>query len=107
MQHDHIPKSLIVASDPPPKSTLVDRTQAFKTKIQFDMFHIYYSCLHANFQQKILSTALVIAKFKYLTFDPIYRHWAIMVYSEKLLNIALRDVKITHTKKTQKKSEKL
>ena len=28
-------------------------------------------CLHAIFQQKILTIALVIAKFKYLTFDPL------------------------------------
>ena len=27
-------------------------------------------CLHAKFQQKILTIALVIAKCKYLTFDP-------------------------------------
>ena len=26
--------------------------------------------LHAKFQQKVLTTALVIAKFKYLSFDP-------------------------------------
>ena len=53
-----------------------------------------------NFSKKIFIIALVITKFKYLTFDPlggvkgggdtailIYRHLAIMVYSEKLLNI--------------------
>ena len=57
-----------------------------------------------NFSKNIdKKNALVIAKFKYLTFDPlgevkgdgydfgtamlIYRHCAIMVYSEKLLNI--------------------
>ena len=28
-------------------------------------------CLHAQFQQKILTIALVIAKLKYLTFDPL------------------------------------
>ena len=28
-------------------------------------------CLHAKFQQKILTIALVIAKFKHLTFDPL------------------------------------
>ena len=56
---------------------------------------------------KILTTVLVIAQFKYLTFDPlsgakgvvysfdtamlIYRDWTIMVCSDKLLNIiALR-----------------
>ena len=73
-------------------------------------------CLHANFQQKILIIALVIAKFKCLTFDPfggvkggggnfdtailIYRHLAIMVYSEKLVNIiALMKCEDHHTKK--------
>ena len=59
-------------------------------------------CLRAKFQQKILTFALVIAKFQYLTFDPlggvkgggvnfdtarfIYRHWVIMVYSENKYN---------------------
>ena len=28
-------------------------------------------CLHAKFQQKILTIALVIGGFKYLTFDPL------------------------------------
>ena len=67
------------------------------------MLHIY--CCSASMQKfsKILTIALVIAKFKYLTFDPIggvkgvgenfdtamliYRHWAIKVYCERLLNI--------------------
>ena len=60
-----------------------------------DVWHRRLLCLHAKFQQKLLTIALVIAKFKYLTFDPlvgvkgvgynfdtdmlIYRHWAIMV----------------------------
>ena len=73
-------------------------------------------CLHAKFQQKILTIALVIAKFKYLTFDPlggvkgggvklshcmlIYRHSVIMVYDEKLLNIlALMKCEDHYTKK--------
>ena len=59
--------------------------------------------------------ALVIGKLKYLTFDLfggvkeggvnfdtamlIYRHWVIMVYSEKLLNIiALMKCEDYHTK---------
>ena len=50
--------------------------------------------LHAKFQKKILTIALVIAKFrvkwggvKLDTAMLIYRHWAIIVHSEKLLNI--------------------
>ena len=39
--------------------------------IDSDMFHILLLCLHAKFQQKILIIALVIAKLKYLTFDPL------------------------------------
>ena len=69
-----------------------------------------------NISAKILTIALVIAKLKYLTFDPlsgvkedsvkfdiamiIYRHLAIMVYSEKFLNeIALMKYEDHHTKK--------
>ena len=86
-------------------------TQAFHTKIMFDMFHIY----QAKFQQKILTAALVIAKFKYLTFDSldgfkgvgkffdtamlIYRHWTTMVYSKLLNIIALRKCEDHYTKK--------
>ena len=69
-----------------------------------------------NFSKKKKIIALVIAKFKYLTFDPlggvkgggenfdtailIYRHLTIMVYSVKLLNIiALMKCEDHHTKK--------
>ena len=40
-------------------------------KITFDMFHIYCTsvCMR-NFSKKNLATYWVIAKFKYLTFDP-------------------------------------
>ena len=75
------------------------------------LLYLLLPCLHAKFQQKILTIALVIAKFKYLTVDPLggqrrwgktltYRHWVIMVYSEKLLNIiALMKCKDYHTQK--------
>ena len=69
-----------------------------------------------NFSKKKKIIALVIAKFKYLTFDPlggvkgggenfdtailISRHLTIMVYSVKLLNIiALMKCEDHHTKK--------
>ena len=37
------------------------------------VLYLLMLCLHAKFQQKILTIALVIAKFKYLTFDPLGR----------------------------------
>ena len=43
-------------------------------KINFGLGYVSYLlllCLHAKFQQKILIVALVIAKFKYLTFNPL------------------------------------
>ena len=60
-------KNLILTSAPPPKSTQKARTQALKLKSRL----ICLLCLYAKFQQKILTIALVIAKFKYLTFDPL------------------------------------
>ena len=82
MQHDHIPKK-------------------FNFGLPFDMFILIAPLPACNISVRNIDNALVIAKFKYLTFDPlgknfdtamlIYRHWAIRVYSEKLLNIiALR-----------------
>ena len=83
MQHDHIPKkSLLLASN----------------LICFISIAPLPAC---KISVRNIDNALVIAKFKYLNFDPlgknfdtamlIYRHWAIRVYSEKLLNIiALR-----------------
>ena len=35
------------------------------------MFHIYSLSACLQLQQKVLKTALVIAKFKYMTFDPV------------------------------------
>ena len=116
MQHDHILKKLILASAPPPKSTKGARNQAFKQKFCLICIISIAALLYAKFQQKILIIALVIAKFNYLIFDPlggvkgggvkfdtailIYSHLAIMVYSEKLLNIiALMKCEDHHTKK--------
>ena len=62
MQHDHILKKFNFGIGPHPLSP----ESGLQTIIPFDMFHI---CLHAKFQQKILIIDLVIAKFKYLTFD--------------------------------------
>ena len=74
-------------------------------------------CLHAKFQQKILTIALVIAKLKYLTFDPLdgvkggwgktltlpflsTGTWQSWSNSENLLNIkALMKCEDHHTKK--------
>ena len=64
-------KSLILASAPPPKSTPGARTHDFKLKSRLNVSYLLLFCLHAKFQQKILTIALVIAKFKYLTFDPL------------------------------------
>ena len=63
-------KSLILDSAPPP-STQGARNQAFKLKSRLICSYLLLLCLHAKFQQKILIIALVIAKFKYLTFDPL------------------------------------
>ena len=80
------------------------------------MFHFYAALPTCKTSAKNIDNTLVIAKFKYLTFDPlggvkgggvklwhchaIYRHWVIMVYSEKLLNIiALMKCEDYHTKK--------
>ena len=64
-------KSLILASAPPPKFTQPARTQAFKLKSRLICF-ISIAALPACkiSGKKILKISLVIAKFKYLTFDP-------------------------------------
>ena len=63
-------KSLILASAPPPMSTPGARTHAFKLNPVWYVSYLLLLCLHAKFQQKILTIALVIAKFKYSTLDP-------------------------------------
>ena len=96
MQHDHILKKFNFDHGPTPYVHPTDSDPGLQTEIPFDMFHIYCcSACMQKIQQKILTTALVIAKFKYLTLDPlggvkggevnfdtamlIYRHLAIMV----------------------------
>ena len=72
MQYDHILKSLILASAPPPKSTPGAQTQAITLKSRLICF-ISIAALPACkiLAKKILTIALIIAKFKYLTFDPL------------------------------------
>ena len=92
------------------------RTQAFKIKSRLVCLISIAALPACKISAKILTIALVIAKLKYLTFDPlggvkgggvklvtvmlIYRHLAIIVYCEKLLNIiALMKCEDHHTKK--------
>ena len=72
-------------------------------KITFDMFRFIVSLSACKISIKILTTCLVIAKLKYLTFDPtlgvrggidvfitamlVNRHWIIISYSENLSDI--------------------
>ena len=64
-------KSLILASAPPPKFTKGARNQAFKLKSRFICFISIAALPACNISAKIFIIALVIAKFKYLTFDPL------------------------------------
>ena len=64
-------KSLILASAPPPKSTKGARNQAFKLKSRLICFISIAALPACKISAKILIIALVIAKFKYLTFDPL------------------------------------
>ena len=64
-------KSLILASAPPPKSTKGARNQAFKLKSRVICFISIAALPACKISAKILIIALVIAKFKYLTFDPL------------------------------------
>ena len=64
-------KSLILVSAPLPKSTPEARTHAFKLKSRLICFISIAALLACKISAKILTTALVIAKFKYLTFDPL------------------------------------
>ena len=70
MQHDHILKKFY-ASAPPPKSTQGARTQAFKLKSRLICFISIAALPACKISAKILTIALVIAKFEYLTFDPL------------------------------------
>ena len=118
MQHDHILKMFNFGLGPAPKSTQRTRTQAFKLKSRLICFISIAALPACKISAKILTISVVIAKLEYLTFDPlggvkgggvkktldtvmlIYRHLAIMVYSQKLLNIkVLMKCEDHHTKK--------
>ena len=60
-----------MASVPPPKSTQLARTQAFKLKSRLICFISIAALPVCKTSVKILIIASVIAKFKYLTFDPL------------------------------------
>ena len=93
--------------------TTGDRIHALKLKHHLICFISIAPLPACKISAKNLTTALVIEKFKYLTFVGskgwgkiltlpcfIYREWAIMVYSKKLLNIkALRKCEDYYTKK--------
>ena len=71
MQHDHILKKLYFGIGPPPKSNPGARTNAFKLKSRLICF-IYIAALPAcKISAKTLTIALVIEKFRHLTFDPL------------------------------------
>ena len=63
-------KSLVLASAPPPKSGIRPSNWNPVWYVSY-LLLLLLLCLHAKFQQKKLIIALVIAKFKYLTFDPL------------------------------------
>ena len=71
MQHDHILKKFNFGLGPPPKSTPGARTHAFKLKSRLICFISIAALPTCKISAKILTIALVIAKFKYLTFDPL------------------------------------
>ena len=64
-------KSLILALAPPPSSTQPAWTQAFKLKSRLTCFISIAALPACKISAKILTIALVIAKLKYLTFDPL------------------------------------
>ena len=73
MQLEHIlKKTLILVLEPPCRSIPGARAHAFKLKYRKHVSYLLLLCLHAKFQQNILTIALVFAKFKYLTFDPLF-----------------------------------
>ena len=61
-------KSLILTLAPPPKSTKQAQTQAFKLKSRLICFISIAALPVRKISAKILTIALVIAQFKYLTF---------------------------------------
>ena len=64
-------KSLILASAPLPKSIPGDRTHNFKLKYHLICFKSIAPLPACKISAKILTTALIIAKFRYLSFDPL------------------------------------
>ena len=64
-------KSLILASAPPPKSTQGARNQAFKLKSRMICFISIAALPACKISAKKIIIILVIAKFRYLTFDPL------------------------------------
>ena len=71
MQNDHILKKFNFGLGPTPKSTPGAHPQAFKLK-SCSISFISIVALHAcKISAKMLTIALVIAKFEYLTFDPL------------------------------------
>ena len=71
MQHDYILIKFNFDLDPTPYVHPTGSDPGLQTKIPFDMFHIYCCSACMQISAKILTIALVIAKFKYLTFDPL------------------------------------
>ena len=67
MQHDHILKKFNFGLGPTPGA----RNQAFKLKSRLICFISIAALQACKISAKILIIALVIAKFKYLTFDPL------------------------------------
>ena len=71
MHHDHILKKFDFGLGPTPKSTKGARIQAFKLKSRLICFISIAALPACKISAKILIIALVIAKFEYLTFDPL------------------------------------
>ena len=95
MQHDHISKKSNFGLGLTSKSTHRGWIQAFRLKYHLICFKSITPLPAFKISVKILTTALVIAKLKYLTIDwgqsvgvefklLIYRHLVLMVYSEYL-----------------------
>ena len=89
-------KSLNLALAPPPKSTQRIQTKAFKLNPVWYVSSLLLLWLHAKFQQKLLTIALVIAKLKYLTLDPLggvkggeVKLWHCHAYLQALVNHGL------------------
>ena len=71
MQHVHILKKFNYGLCPTPKSIPGARSQAFKLKSRLICFISIAALPACKISAKLLTIALVIAKFKYLTFDPL------------------------------------